>query len=171
MCIMFRDQWIILFFKIPFCGDFSLHLHKMVQETSRNITQAENLQRHVFWNLLMLTSIHLIFRACWMGENTELWSEDHVQINDKSLQDTDRNKSKPPETSSWATLVCSTQSATLSVIAPIFLKSGFVKLPDGMSRWSFELVCEILRVPIFVRVFFILSIRNSDLQSGVCCIK
>ena len=51
MCIMFRDKWIILFFKFPFCGDFSLHLHKMVQETSRNITQAENLQRHVFWNL------------------------------------------------------------------------------------------------------------------------
>ena len=74
ICIMFRDQWIILFFKFPFCGDFSLHLHKMVQETSRNITQAENFQRHVFWNLLMLTSIHLIYRACWMGENTELWS-------------------------------------------------------------------------------------------------
>ena len=60
---------------------------------------------------------------------------------------------------------------TLSVIAPIFLKSVFVKLPDGMSRWSFELVCEILKVSIFVRVFFILSIRNLDLQSGVCCIK
>ena len=51
MCIMFRDKWIILFFKFPFCGDFSLHLHKMVQETSRNITQAENLQRHVFLKL------------------------------------------------------------------------------------------------------------------------
>ena len=60
---------------------------------------------------------------------------------------------------------------TLSVIAPIFLKSVFVKLPDGMSRWSFELVYEILRVPISVRVFFILSIRNLDLQSGECCIK
>ena len=59
---------------------------------------------------------------------------------------------------------------TLSVIAPIFLKSLFVKLPNGMSRWSFKLVCEILRVSIFVRVFFILSIRNLDLQSGVCCI-
>ena len=33
------------------------------------------------------------------------------------------------------------------------------------------IVREILRVPIFVRVFFILSIRNLDLQSGVCCIK
>ena len=59
---------------------------------------------------------------------------------------------------------------TLSVIAPIFLKSVFVKLPDGMSRWSFELACEIRRVPIFVRVFFILNIRNLDLQSGECCI-
>ena len=43
-------------------------------------------------------------------------------------------------------------------------------IPDRMSRWSVELACEILKVPIFVRVFFIL-IRNSDLQSGVCCIK
>ena len=37
----------------------------MVQETSRNIKQAENLQRHVFWNspkLWMLTVIHLIHR-------------------------------------------------------------------------------------------------------------
>ena len=66
MCIMFRDKWIILFFKFPFCGDFSLHLHKMVQETSRNITQAENLQWHVFWNLLMLTLMNLIYRACWI---------------------------------------------------------------------------------------------------------
>ena len=41
---------------------------------------------------------------------------------------------------------------TLSVIAPVFLKS------------SLELVCEIRRVPIFVRVFFILSIRNLHLQ-------
>ena len=41
-----------------------------------------------------------------------------------------------------------------------------------MSRRSFKLVCEILRVPIFVRVdFFILSIRNLGLQSGVCCVK
>ena len=60
---------------------------------------------------------------------------------------------------------------TLPVIAPIFLKFVFVKLPDGMSRWSFEVVCENLKVPIFVRVFFIVSIRNLDLQSGVCCIK
>ena len=41
MCVMFRDKWIIRFFKFPFCGDFSLHLHKMVKEISRNITRAE----------------------------------------------------------------------------------------------------------------------------------
>ena len=44
---MFPDKWIIRFFKFPFCGDFSLHLHKMVEEISRNITRAENFQRHV----------------------------------------------------------------------------------------------------------------------------
>ena len=42
ICIMFRDKWIILFSKFPFCGDFSLHLHEMVQfkkhqETSRKL--------------------------------------------------------------------------------------------------------------------------------------
>ena len=47
MCIMIRDKWIIRFFKFPFCGDFSLHLHKMVEEISTNITRAENFQRHV----------------------------------------------------------------------------------------------------------------------------
>ena len=31
MCIMFQDKWIVLFFKFPFCSDFSLHLHKMVK--------------------------------------------------------------------------------------------------------------------------------------------
>ena len=160
MCIMFRDKWIILFFKFQsFRGDFSFHLHKVVEETLRNITRAENLQRHVFWNSLMLTSI---YRACWMDENTELWSQDHVQIQTKA------NPLKPrPGLQLYALL----SHQTLSVIAPIFLKLVFVKLPDGMSRWSFDLVCEIFKVPIFVCVFFILSIRNSDLQSGVCYIK
>ena len=42
ICIMFRDKWIILFSKFSFCGDFSLHLHEMVQfkkhqETSRKL--------------------------------------------------------------------------------------------------------------------------------------
>ena len=70
----------------------------------------------------------------------------------------------------WKQLYALLSHKTLSVIAPIFLKLVFVKLPDGMSRWSFELklVCEILRVPIFVRVFFILSIRNLD--SKVECV-
>ena len=72
----------------------------------------------------------------------------------KAQQDTDTNKSKPPETSTWATLVYSTQSPNLVSNSSylIFLKS------------SLELVCEILRVPTFDRVFFILSIRNVDLQ-------
>ena len=45
---MFRDKWIIRFFKFPFYGDFSLHLHKMVEEISRNNTRAENFERHVY---------------------------------------------------------------------------------------------------------------------------
>ena len=69
----------------------------------------------------------------------------------------------------WKQLYALLSHKTLSVIAPIFLKLVFVKLPDGMSQWSFELklVCEILKVPIFVRVFFIL-IRNLD--SRVECV-
>ena len=35
-----KQKWILLFFKFPFYGDFSLHLHKMEkkhQETSRKL--------------------------------------------------------------------------------------------------------------------------------------
>ena len=48
------------------------------------------------------------------------------------------------------------------------LRRLFALLP--MRLWG-ELVCEILKLPVFVgRVFFIL-IRNLDLQKSVCCIK
>ena len=47
MCIMFRDKWIIRFFKFPFCSDFSLHLHKMVEEISRNIKRAETICENI----------------------------------------------------------------------------------------------------------------------------
>ena len=46
MCIMFRAKSFIGFFKFPLCGVLiSSHLHKMVEETSRSITRAENDQR------------------------------------------------------------------------------------------------------------------------------
>ena len=84
MCIMFRDKWIIPFFKFPFCGGFSLHLHKMVEEISRNITRAGNF--------------------------------------------------KPPETSTWATHVCSTQSPNLVNNISYFPQVGLCEAPGGMSR-------------------------------------
>ena len=71
----------------------------------------------------------------------------------------------------WLLLHALLSYQTLSEIAPISLKLVFVNLPDRMSRWSIGLVCEIVKVSVFVFVFFILSIRNLDLQSGVCCIK
>ena len=37
MFIMFQEKRIILFFKFSFCGDYSLHLHKMEQETSHKL--------------------------------------------------------------------------------------------------------------------------------------
>ena len=49
MRIMLRDKWIILF---PFYCDLNLHLHKMVQQTSRNITQAENLRFEIHFVLV-----------------------------------------------------------------------------------------------------------------------
>ena len=169
MCIMFRDKWITRFFKFPFCGDFRLHLHKMVEEMSRNITRAENFRRHVFWNSLMLAYIDI---ACLLNgwKHWIVIRRSCTNLKIKAKQDTDTNKSKPLETSTWATLVCSTQSPKLVSNIPHFPQVGLCEAPGGMSRWSFELVCEILKVPIFVRVFFIPSIRNLDLQSGVCCI-
>ena len=53
---------------------------------------------------------------------------------------------------------------------PHFPQVGLCEAPGGMSRWSFELVYEILKVPIYVRVFFIPSIRNLDLQNAMYCI-
>ena len=149
---MFQDKWITLFFMSPFWGDFSLYLHKMVQETSRNLKQAEKLQRHVFWNSLklwMLTSIHLIHRACWMCETQNCDNKIKYNFNDKSLaRYRYKQKQTPWNLDLGYTCITLLTHQILSVITPIFLKLVFVKLPDGMSRWSFELVCEILKVPI-----------------------
>ena len=89
------------------------------------------------------------------------------KFNDKGL-DTDTDKSNTSWLIHLKTTVCPLLSnQTLSVIAPIYLK---LELPDQISRWSFELGSKILKNPIFVCVFFILS-WNLDLQSGLCCIK
>ena len=91
------------------------------------------------------------------------------KFNDKSLA---RYKQKQTPWNLWATLVCSSQSPNLVRNSSYFPQVGLCeRLPDRMFRWSFELVLKILKVPIFVRVFFILSIRNLDLQSGLCYIK
>ena len=75
------------------------------------------------------------------------------KFNDKSLaRYRYKQKANPLKPRRGLHLYALLSHQTLSLIAPIFLKS------------SLELVCEILRVPIFVRVFFILSIRNLDLQ-------
>ena len=148
MCIMFRDECIIRFFKFPFRGDLSLHLHKIVEEISRNITRAENFQRHVSGT-----------RQCWhqysvLSEWAKTQNCDHkimYKFNAKSLARYRYKQKQTPwnldvgYTCTYALL----SHQTLSVIAP----SNFLKS-------SLELVCEIRRVPIFVRVFFILSIRN-----------
>ena len=133
MCIMFRDKWIIRFFKFPFCGDFRLHLHKMVQEISRNITRAENFRRHIFWNSLMLADIDI---ACLLNgwKHWIVIRRSCTNLKIKAKQDTDTNKSKPLETSTWATLVCSTQSPNLVSNIPHFPQVGLCEAPGGMSR-------------------------------------
>ena len=45
MCIMFRDKWIIRFFEFLFCGDFSLHLHKMVSLRSMAVLSSRAQER------------------------------------------------------------------------------------------------------------------------------
>ena len=80
----------------------------------------------------------------------------------KALQDTDTDKSKTSETSGLHLYALLSSNSS-------YPKLVFVKLPDRMSRWSFELACA-LKVPIFVRVLFNPSVRNLDLQSGVCYI-
>ena len=127
MCIMFRDKWITRFFKFSFCGDFRLHLHKMVEEMSRNITRTENFRRHVFWNSLMLADIDI---ACLLNgwKHWTVIRRSCTNLKIKAKQDTDTNKSKPLETSTWATLVYSTQSPNLVSNIPHFPQ---VKLPVG----------------------------------------
>ena len=93
---MFGDIWIIRFFKFPFCGEFSLLLHKM-ELANANIACLLNGQKHRI----------VITRSC-------------TNLMIKAQQDTDTNKSKPPETSTSATLVCSTQSPNLVSNSPYF---------------------------------------------------
>ena len=49
MCIVFRDKSMSGIFKFPFCGGFSLHLHKMVhmkkKKTSRKLLIFKGLLR------------------------------------------------------------------------------------------------------------------------------
>ena len=72
---MLRDKWIIRFFKFPLSGDFSLHLHKMVEEISRNITRAENFQLHVS-GFLELANADINIACLLNGRK----SQDNVQI-------------------------------------------------------------------------------------------
>ena len=47
----------------------------------------------------------------------------------KAEQDTNTNKSKPPETSTWATLVCSTQSPNLVSNSSYFPQVALCEAP------------------------------------------
>ena len=50
MCIVFRDKSMYGFFKFPFCGGSSLHLHKMVhmkKKTSRELLIFKGLLREI----------------------------------------------------------------------------------------------------------------------------
>ena len=89
------------------------------------------------------------------------------KFNDKSLARC-RYKQKQNLWNLSATLVCSTQSPSRVSNSSYFLSSSSWSLWSSRIRCPGEALnlCEILKVPIFVRVFFIF-IRNLDLQSGV----
>ena len=66
---MFRNKSTIGFFKFPFCGDFSLHLHKMVR--TQVPTRAVNFQRLIS----KLANAEINYNIwCFSGEHTELRS-------------------------------------------------------------------------------------------------
>ena len=126
---MFRDKWIIRFFKFPFCGDFSLHLHKMVKEISRNITRAE-----IFKGMFLKLTNADINIACLLNgrKHRIVITRSCTNLMTKAQQDTDTNKSKPPETSTWATLaalVCSTQSPNLASNSSYFPQVALCEAP------------------------------------------
>ena len=128
---MFREKSIFGFFKFPFCGGFSLHLHKIVH-SKKHYTSCKFSK--VFWNSLMLTSI---YRArLIMGENTKLrrsiTNEDKImyKFNDKNLARY-RYKQKQNLWNLWTTLVCSTQWLNLVSDSSYFPQVG---LCDRSSR-------------------------------------
>ena len=161
MCVMFRDKWIIRFFKFPFCGDFSLDLQ--YQETSRELK--------TFKGMFLKLANADINIACLMNgrKHRIVITRSCTNLMIKAQQDTNTNKSKAPETSTWATLVCSTQSPNLvSNKTPIFLKSLSVKLPDGMPGEALNL-CAKFSESLFLSVSSLSSV--SEIQtSKVACV-
>ena len=150
MCIMFRDKWIIRFLSLHFAVTsvyISIKWQKKYQETSRELKIFKGMfleLANADINIACLLSGRkhriVITRSC---TNLMIIKLSKIQI---------QTKASPLKPRRGLHLYALLRHQTLSVIAPIFLKS------------SLELVCEIHRVPIFVRVFFILSIRNLDLQ-------
>ena len=109
---MCRNKSIIIgFFKFPFCGDFSLHLHKMVR-MARNFTRAVSFQRLI--SKLANSEINYNI-SCFSGEHTELrrsiTNDNNImyKFNDKSLA---KYRCKQKQ-NLWATLKA-TVSPTLS---------------------------------------------------------
>ena len=110
--------------------------------------------RHVSWNLYPISDQNLWF------------SLPYFRPDDNSLA-----RYRYKQNQNFGILLATLDALLRHQTLSYFPQIGLGETPDRMSRWSFELVNEILKVPVFVCVFFILSIRNLDLQSGVCCIK
>ena len=68
------------------------------------------------------------------------------------------------------TAVSHTQSPILVSNSYYFPQVGLCEAPSAAVTVKSELVCEILKVPISVRVVLSLS-KILDLQSGVCCLN
>ena len=112
---MFRNKSTIGFFKFPFCGDFSLHLHKMVR-MARTFTRAVNFQSLIS----KLANAEINYNiSCFSGEHTND-NKIMYKFDDESLAKC-RYKQKQILLATLKTTVSSTQSPNLVSNSYIFL--------------------------------------------------
>ena len=123
---MFRDKWIIRFLSLHFAVTsvyISIKWQKKYQETSRELK--------IFKGMFLKLANADINIACLLNGRkhriviTRSWT--NLMI--KAQEDTDTNKSKPPETLTWGTLVCSTQSPNLVSNSSYFPQVALCEAP------------------------------------------
>ena len=132
---MFGDKWIIRFLSFHFAVTsvyISIKWQKKYQETSRELK--------IFKGVFLEVANADINIACLLDgrKHRIVITRSCTNLMIKAQQDTDTNKSKPPETSTWATLVCSTQAPNLvSIKQPLFSSSQALNLCAKFAEFLF----------------------------------